>query len=192
MSCASNLQVDNCTYEVTWAEICCQSETPAWTISLADKHYRPRGHHASTEQGFQSKQWFSREKSTTWAAEGTKQVAFISSCKRRGAINLGNRLSLMMRSQSVSLKFGWGFSTYPWIFCTSIRQCCQPSIAPAQTSCLWESYALFCRRMFSQGILSIQGTLLKVQTLKHVHYLVLLDDLSNRAEVWKSFFFTAI
>lgn len=46
-------------------------------------------------------------------------------CKRRSTINLSHRLSLMMRSQSVSLKFGLGFSAYPCTFCASIRQCCK-------------------------------------------------------------------
>lgn len=71
---------------------------------------------------FESKQWFSYEKSTMWAA---KRTFFFFFCKRCSTINLSHRLSLMMRSQSVSLKFGWGFSAYPWIFCTSIRQCCE-------------------------------------------------------------------
>jgi len=68
---------------------------------------------------FQSKQWFSYEKSTMWAA------IFLFLCKRHSTINLSHRFSLMMRSQSVSMKFGLGFSAYTCIFCTSIRQCCR-------------------------------------------------------------------
>lgn len=44
------------------------------------------------------------------------------------------------------------------------------SIYSVQTLWLWGSNALICKKKVSPGILSIQGMLLKVKMVMHVHY----------------------